>query len=641
VYADRMDDELRSGNLILGRKGAALLARRRELVAKLVAGILAKPMDLTKEDQLETDPKKLAYAATEAELADRWEKFLKLQVLERIGSLEDTATALTTKKPAEDDAAAKRPPIKIPPTLEGKEAKAREELTTSYATRFTRMANMEPLEPAERFINAVTSIYDPHTNYMPPAEKENFDIQISGTLEGIGASLGEEDHFIVVRELVPGGASWQQGKLEQGDLILAVAQEGKDPIDVTDMPIDKVVKMIRGPKTTVVTLTVKKADGRVENISITRDVVRIEASYARAAVLDLGPKNEPVGYILLPSFYGDTRKNTPKGAPKERNATDDLRKLLEKFEARKLGGVIIDLRGNGGGLLGHARDITGLLIEKGPVVQTRSSDGKIDILEDRDPSVAFTGDVVVMVDRFSASASEILAGALQDYKRAVIVGTGQTHGKGTVQALVDLDRMAGGSPAEPMGVLKLTIEQYFRVNGESTQWRGVVPDIVTPDPAAYVDSHERSLEHTIPWSKVDALPIRGYQHRWNEAALGAASLKRQSAEPAFAKVDAFTKLLKARRDDTLVPLKRETWMTERKSDKAALDKVKLKLDEGKVRFDVAVVEDPLLKPLPKPAGDKADKKVKGRLDKWREELGRDPWVEEAMRVLDDMKSARP
>jgi carboxyl-terminal processing protease len=481
AYTEQMDDELREGDLTLAHKGGAVLKQRRVAVAKIVADLLAKPFDFTVDEKIESDPKKVPWAASEAELTDRWRKFLKMQALERITQLEETAEAQAKKTPKKDEPAPVKPLV-IPPTFEGKEEKARTELAASYAGRFTRMADMESLEPAEKFINAVASVYDPHTLYMPPAEKENFDIQISGSLEGIGAALGEEDHYIVVRDLIPGGASWSQGKLEVGDLILAVAQQGKDPIDVTDVPIDKVVTMVRGPKGTLVTLTVKKADGHTENIAITRDVVRIEASYARGATLDRGPKSDTVGYVYLPGFYGDTRAGAT--GPGERNATGDVRKLLEKFQKQKLGTVIIDLRGNGGGLLGHARDITGLLIDTGPVVQTKSSDGEIGVLEDTDKGVAFTGDVVVMVDRFSASASEILAGALQDYQRAVIVGTGPTHGKGTVQTLVDLDRMRGNAPTkESMGVFKLTIEQYYRVNGDSTQWRGVVPDI-TPSRGA-------------------------------------------------------------------------------------------------------------------------------------------------------------
>ena len=634
AYAEKMDDELRDGDLTLARKGGAVLKQRRVVVAKIVADLLAKPLDFTADEKIESDPKKVQWAADDSELTDRWRKFLKMQALERITQLEETAEAQAKKTPKKDEPAPVKPLV-IPPTFEGKEEKARTELAASYAGRFTRMADMESLEPAEKFINAVASVYDPHTLYMPPAEKENFDIQISGSLEGIGAALGEEDHYIVVRDLIPGGASWSQGKLEVGDLILAVAQQGKDPIDVTDMPIDKVVKMVRGPKGTLVTLTVKKADGHTENISITRDVVRIEASYARGATLDRGPKSDAVGYVYLPGFYGDTRSGAT--GPGERNATGDVRKLLEKFQKQKLGTVIIDLRGNGGGLLGHARDITGLLIDTGPVVQTKSSDGEIGVLEDTDKGVAFTGDVVVMVDRFSASASEILAGALQDYQRAVIVGTGPTHGKGTVQTLVDLDRMRGNAPTkDSMGVFKLTIEQYYRVNGDSTQWRGVVPDIVMPDPASYVDSGERSLEHSIPWSKVEPLKFKTVAHKWDLTGLTAASAKRVTAEPAFGKIEAFAKILKEQRKTTQFSLKRDVWSAERKKDKELLDSVRPKLDEGKARFEVVPVDDPTVAPRP---GEKPNDKVKGRLDKWRDDLARDPWLEEALRVAEDMRPA--
>ncbi len=635
-FTTKMDDEMKEGDLVLARKGAALMKQRRDAVAKLVAELLAQPFDFSSKEEVETDPKKLAWCATEADLKTRWQQLLKLQVLERVGQMEDIAEALSKKKPVNDeDGAVARSLDKIPPTFEGREEKARKELATRYASRFTRWADMEPLEPANQFINAVTSVYDPHTNYLAPAEKENFDITMTGTLEGIGAALGEEDHLIAVKELVPGGASWQQGKLEAGDLILAVAQEKEEPVDITDMPIDKVVKMIRGPKGTVVTLTVKKADGHIETISITRDVIKIEASYARGAVLALGKKKDKVGYIYLPGFYGDTRG----GSPDERNATDDVRKLLETFQKQHLSGVIIDLRGNGGGLLAHARDISGLLIDKGPVVQVRGSDNKVDVLSDTNAGVAFTGNVVVMVDRFSASASEILAGALQDYERAVIVGT-NTHGKGTVQTLVDLDKVRGGRRGGSLGVLKLTIEQYYRIDGESTQWGGVKPDVPMPDPAAYVDSGERTLFHSIPASTIEPLRFPLVKHAWDKKKLDEASEKRQAAEPAFGKVTAFTKVIKERRDTTKVNLEKATWAAERKKNKAQLDAVDPKLSEGKPRLEVTTLDDPAEKAPAKAPADKGAEKVRKRLDKWREDLSRDPWVAESLNILDDMAKAK-
>ncbi|HTE49820.1 MAG TPA: carboxy terminal-processing peptidase [Kofleriaceae bacterium] len=650
AYASRMDDELRAHDLVLARKGSAVAAQRRQVVAKMVVDILAKPIDFTVAGEVETDPKKLDFCKTEDELRERWRSVLTLQALERIQQMESLLEAKDAhkggkksdhkggkkgeKKDTRAEQAAAESLASIPTTPEAREEKARKELATRYETRFLRLATPEPLEPDVQFLNAITAVYDPHTQYLAPAEKENFDIAISGTLQGIGALLGERDHYIVVQELVPGGAAWTQGKLEAGDLIISVTQTGKAAVDATDMPIDKVVEMIRGPKGTVVTLTVKKAEGDIQSIAITRDVVKIEAAYARGAVLDLGRNADPVGYIYLPGFYGDIGA---AGQPGERNATDDVRALLTAFQKKKLSGVIVDLRGNGGGLLSHARDISGLFVDKGPIVQARDAEGSLEVLSDEDPSVAFTGNAVVLVDRFSASASEIVAGALQDYERAVIVGTGPTHGKGTVQGVVELDRIAPTPGRDSLGVLKLTVQQYFRVNGASTQLRGVVPDVTLPDPASFVESGERTLFHPIPWSSVAELAHARTPHTWNVQALAAASRERVKASPVFAKVEAFGKILREQRDDTREPLERSAWKAERERQKAAQDAADPKLKEHKPLFEVDVVA---AAGAPAPVTATQDKDVRARLDAWKDDLSRDVWVEESLRVLVDMAGKR-
>ncbi len=648
AYSDRMDDQLRAHDLVLARKGAALAASRRKVVARMVADILARPLDFTEAKEVEIDPEKLSFCRTDEELQERWRGVLKLQVLERVQQMEqlleagDKLKAEKRKGPKPGDPggleqdqeqrAAATALADIPRTPEGRETKARQDLASAHATRFTRQTNVEPLEPAEQFLNAITAAYDPHTQYLAPAEKANFDIAISGTLEGIGALLGEQDHFVAVQELVPGGAAWQEGQLEAGDVIMAVAQHGKEPVDVTDMPIDKVVAMIRGPKGTVVTLTVKKPEGEIESISIRRDVVKIEAAYARGAVLEVGGGQAPVGYVYLPSFYADMGQ----GGPGARNATDDVRALLGQFQKRKIGGVIIDLRGNGGGLLNHATDISGLFLDRGPIVQARDPDGQLEVLSDRDPSVAFSGNVVVMVDRFSASASEILAGALQDYERAVIVGTGPTHGKGTVQGVVELDRVAPSPGKESLGVFKLTVQQYFRVNGASTQWKGVTPDVLLPDPASYVESGERSLSHSIPWTSVAALDHVRLPHAWKAPSLAAASRQRVKAHPIFSRIEKFGQLVKTRRDDTRVPIDRTTWLAERKRDKDALEAADPKLGDRKPLFKVDIVSDRSIAPAATPQ----DKKLRDRIEAWKDDLARDIWVGEALHVVADMSAAR-
>jgi carboxyl-terminal processing protease len=634
--ATKLDDQLRAGDFQLARTGAALVARERKKVAESVAKLLETPFDFTVAESLETDPDKLDFAADEAARVDHWRKFLKQQVLERIERMDETAKAaekLAKDPKAKQDAKNALPPP--PPDFAGREKKAREDLAKTYVGRFTRLAKTQPLEAAENFVNAFASVYDPHTLYLAPEEQENFDIAISGSLEGIGAVLTEDDHYISVRELVPGGAAWREGQLEAGDLILAVKQTGAEPVDVADMRINEVVKMIRGPKGTTVTLTVKKPDERVLIVNIIRDVVVVEEAYARGAMLNLGSKGkQQYGYIHLPSFYGNMRAT--RGQTPERDATSDVKALLEKFASKKVAGVVLDLRGNGGGLLNHATDITGLFVDKGPVVAARNATGKMQVLGDDHPGVSFSGDVVVLVDRFSASASEILAGALQDYGRALVVGTGPTHGKGTVQAMADLDGLVGPIEGQPLGVVKLTIQQFFLVDGESTQWRGVNPDIVLPDPASHVESGERYLDNAIPWSQVKPLPATPWSHGWNTSSLAEASKKRASAQPAFAKIAARGSYLLERRKDTVVPLELNAWQTQRKKDKEELEKLDPKLDEGPTRFKVEVVEyRPSAKPETAPPSP-TRKTSEDEPEKWEDALGRDPWVEEALNLLGDM-----
>ena len=630
-----MDDELRAGDLVLGRKAAALLASRRRVVADVVARILAAPLEFTAKESFETDPKKRAFCKNEEELATRWRSVLKLQILERTQELEDTLErkahpqpdAPTSKAVDPDDAkreaAAEKALGEIPATFEGRRDKVQKEVATRFATQFTRLAAVDKLEPAQTFINALNGAFDPHTTYLPPAEEAELDIALTGRLEGIGATLREQEHYILVNDLVPGGAAWQQGKLEVGDLIQSVAQEGKDPVDVMDMPIGKVVSMIRGAKGTVVILTVKKPDGTLKTISITRDVVRIEATYARGAILKTKGGGE-VGYVHLPGFYGESRK------PGERNATEDMRTILTQLTKKSVTSLVFDLRGNGGGLLTHARDIAGLFVKEGPVVQTKDGKGKVEVLRDKDPSIAFSGNVVVLVDRFCASAAEIVAGALQDYERAVVVGTSATHGKGTVQAVIDLDQQAR-TKGDPLGLYKVTVQEYFRVSGGSTQLKGVVPDILLPDPTSFVESGERTLPHAIPWSTIDAVSFVKTPHAWKTAELGSASTARTSANADFGTVTRFAAIMGARKDKTVKPLERAAWQAEYKRAKADLDALDPKKHEPKPLMEVAPLTT---------EGTPQDPRMQRQLGKWKDALARDLWVDETTRILADMKKAR-
>ena len=640
-YADKIDDHLRAGSLELGHEGQRILIKRVAMVEGWVAQLLASPFDLSNQEEIELDPKKTTAAATEAELKDRWRRRLELEVLERVAQMQ---ARLTPKKPvkgpavaaapgrpkekakdADDEEGGALPLSQIPKTPEGREAKARGDLAKAYTARFIRLAHPAPIEAAADLVNAIAASVEPHTTYLPPADRANFDIQIRGSLEGIGAVLREKDDYIEIIELVPGGAAWRQGQLDPGDVIMTIASGRQEPIDVVNMRIDEVVKMIRGPKGTVVTLGVRKATGLQETVSITRDIVVVEEAYAKAAVIN--KKGQPAyGYIHVPSFYG--------GEGSRRHSAQDVRRLLGELRAKKVAGVILDVRGNGGGLLSDAIEMSGAFIDKGPIVQVRDNMGRRQVLTDDTAGVDFDGPVIILVDRFSASASEILAGALQDYRRAVIVGTSSTHGKGTVQTLIDLDRATGGKL--DLGVFKLTIQQFFRVNGSSTQRKGVTPDILLPDPAGYIESGERELEHALAWSQIAPAQHEDWPATWTADALARRSAARVAKDAVFTKVSKLTELMKARKEITRVPLAQADFTKHREQQRAEVDAASPDLDKAPTRFTVLPLEKEA--PVaPAPNGKSNDSKRASRATKWRDNLARDPWVDESVNILTDMK----
>ncbi|MCE9577074.1 MAG: carboxy terminal-processing peptidase [Deltaproteobacteria bacterium] len=627
-YADQIDDELRSGRLELAHDGAKIFVTRVEAVDAMIQKILAAPMNFSDEEYVELDPKKIEVATTDAELETRWRQRLELEVLERVAGMEDrlaadkAAAAHAKPKgkpaaPAPDAEPPADPTSTIPATPELREAKARADLAKAYGGRFARLRSPDKLDAASDLINAVTSALDPHTDYLPPAEKANFDIHMSGSLQGIGAVLRERDHYTEVAEIVPGGASARMGKLQAGDLILSVAQDKQEPVDIADMNINDVVAMIRGPKGTVVHLKVQKATGAQETYDITRDVVIVEETYARGAVVQ--KKGGPAyGYIYLPSFYG--------GEDAPRSASADVHRLLQEMHDRKVAGVVLDLRGNGGGFLDAAVDITGDLVDQGPVVQVRDGRGRRQVLADEQPGLDYDGPVVVMVDRFSASASEIVAGALQDYHRALIVGDGaQTHGKGTVQSLIDLDQ--GGPPT--LGVLKVTVQQFFRPDGASTQLEGVKSDIALPDPDGHIESGERTLDRPIAFTQIEAAPHVDWKVTWDKDALARKSAARVAKQPILSRVATATAVLKTRLADTRVPLARAAWDARRAQQKRELDAAAPDLKAAPARFAVTSIADP---------GGVVDPVKDQRLARWREGLAKDPWVDETLAILGDMRA---
>ena len=384
--------------------------------------------------------------------------------------------------------------------------KAPDEIRETLSKRYQRLATStlqyNSNDIFQLFVNGYTSAIEPHTSYFSPRTSENFDISMSLSLQGIGAVLRGETDYTEVQSVVPGGPADLSGQLHEGDKIIGVGQEAEgEMVDVIGWRLDDVVDLIRGPKGTVVRLELlpkgEGVEGPSKIIPITRDEIKLEEQAAKSEIIEI-ESGDHIGVIKIPTFYSDFAAQA-RGEPDYKSTTRDVRKLLGDLKKENIDGIIIDLRGNGGGSLSEALEFTGLFIETGPIVQTKDSSGNIDINRDRDPSVTYSGPMAVLVDRNSASASEIFAGAIQDYNRGIIVGE-TTFGKGTVQNIVDLNRFTRSN--NDFGRLKTTIAQFFRINGGSNQHMGVIPDIIFPTAALNSDQGESKLDNALPWDQI-------------------------------------------------------------------------------------------------------------------------------------------
>ncbi len=445
VFAPAIDNNLLKGTIVLPDVGYEILTSRIQEVEKMTQELLVAGFDYDRDESFETDPDKLKYAVSSTDLRERWRKILKSQIISRYLDLVEEQEKNKEEKKKSD-----------------KElwTEAEEKIVKRNLNFFNRMHQETGQDHYDRYFNAITRAFDPHTNYMPPAGKEDFDIHMRGSLEGIGALLREEDGYIKVVRIIPGSASARQGKLQAEDIILRVGQGAEEPVEITDMRLREAVRLIRGPKGTEVRLTVKKPDGVKEVIAIQRDVVQIEETFVKSLLLE-SLDGKKVGYVMIPSFYRDFEKTRNGGGA--RNSTDDARDAINGLKKEGISSLILDLRNNGGGSLMDAVDTTGLFIKEGPVVLVKDSYGNKRVLSDDDSSISWDGPLLVLVNQFSASASEILAAALQDYGRAVIVGGAHTHGKGTVQTLIDMNDnipLLHLKKYDDLGALKVTIQKF-------------------------------------------------------------------------------------------------------------------------------------------------------------------------------------
>ena len=602
---NKIDDAIRRGRLDLPEISRTLINHRIEQVQAMMIEIAALKIATATPESIETDPEKLSYATDITQLRERWRKIFKFQTLSRYISLREDEVGVT------DDG-------KLLPVDAATETKlllqAQEKVAKNINSLLKRMLEETKQDHYDRYLNAISRAFDPHTSYFPPTIKEDFDIQMSGSLEGIGATLREEDSYIKVVRIIPGSAAARQGQLGADDIILKVAEGSAEAVDITDTRIRDAVALIRGKKGTEVRLTVKKPDGSQQTIPIIRDVVEIKEGFVKGTTVIDEQNQQKVGYIKIPSFYRDYSGKT------DRNCTDDLRTELQRLNKEDISGLILDLRNNGGGSLSDAVSVTGLFIKTGPVVQIRNGAGTIRVMEDDDSSVEYDGPMIVLVNRFSASASEIVAGALQDYGRALIVGDEHTHGKGTVQALLDLDRfvnLRGMAKYMPLGAVKVTIQKFYRISGESTQEKGVNPDVVLPSRLDGLESGEKYLDNALPWDHIASANYSHWQHEVkNIPALQQQSDLRIKANEDFIKIVTSANNAKKRREDSQQSLALQDLLNER-------DQLRSDLDSIANHGLMATTEDD-------------EEKKEKTLD---EKIADDPYIEEGVILLHNLISS--
>ena len=640
-YELLLDDQILNKDLSFFDLTYTRLMQRMDESKKIYKDVLSKPFDYKIDESFNTDYEKAPYSKDFKDLTDRWRKQIKLSTLSSLTDrleMQDNKSKGIVK--AKDSTAVLNPgeSFKLDSYESAKNSsdkgdgkiKSFEELekdTRANALKsldeyFGFMNDLDRNDWFSVYINSITARFDPHTNYFAPEEKERFDVSISGKLEGIGARLQKKNDYTEITELISGGPAWRGKLLESGDLIMKVAQGNKEAVDVVGMRLDDVVKKIKGPKGSEVRLTVKKVDGTIKVISIVRDIVEIEETYAKSSIVN---KNGlKYGVIYLPKFYIDFENKDGRDAGK------DIAIEVDRLKKAGVDGIVLDVRDDGGGSLSTVVDIAGLFIEQGPIVQIKSAGRKKEVLYDRDKKLEYDGPLVIMVNSFSASASEILAAAIQDYKRGIIIGSKQTYGKGTVQNVIDLNQFVRNSGVGDLGAIKTTTQKFYRINGGSTQLEGVHSDIVMPDRYAYLKMGERDIENAMPWDKIDKADYMEWNKNANFNQAIANSKNRISANPQFQLIEENAKWIDNRSKDNVYSLNIDKF-------KKAQSEVEEKAKKYKpiMEYKNALTFTSL--PYETDAMNK-DVTLKEKRERWHEALAKDIYVEEALNVLDDLQA---
>ena len=611
-YRLSIDDQINTSEITFFNVVHETLKTRIDEVESFYNEILEVPFNFQINEEINLDYENLEYAENTNELKKIWRKRLKLSALDGYASkkeINDEEKEDVEKKILSDSEI---------------EKESRTSIVNNLKDFFQFKSELERADWFSIYLNSIVTQFDPHTSYFAPEAKEIFDQNISGKFQGIGARLFKRNQQVEISEIIIGGPVWRDNLLNVGDIIIAVAQSiEEEPIEISLMKLTDATDLIKGEKGTNVFLTVKRVDGGIEQVEITRDVVELEETYAKSSIIK--DDSNVYGLINLPRFYVDFADYG------ERNAASDIKNEILGLKSKGINGLILDLRNNGGGSLKTVVDITGFFIEKGPVVQVKSIGGRKEILRDNDPSVIWDGPLVILVNEFSASASEILAAALQDYNRAIILGSKQTYGKGTVQNVIDLNNVISGNTYGDLGSLKITTDKFYRVNGGSTQLEGVKSDLIFPNRYSYIDIGEKDLENPLSWDKIDPAKYDNSVKIFNYSQAITNSIDRISQNEYFSLIDQHAKLIKSKQDDKTISLDYKSYKEDREKFKSQTDKLKI-IEEFITPYLFEWNENNLN------SNSSYNDDMKEKRDRWIETLEKDIYVDEAMNLLKDLSS---
>lgn len=623
AFKTQLDDQIKDYDVAFFNLTHDRLLKRIEESKAIYAEILEKPFDFTKDESYTADYEKLEYVKNKREMKERWRQQLKFST---IANYDDAISQLDTDANTLPDNVFSPQNEKLKTTdkksLAELEIEAREATKRSLDELYDFIDDRQRKDWFAVYINAIVEEFDPHTFYFAPEDKDRFDVAMSGNFEGIGARLQKKMDAIMVNEIISGGPAWRANELEVGDQILKVRQSNEEkPVNIVGMRLDDAIKLIKGPKGTTVVLTLKKVDGTIEDISITRDIVELEETYAKSSTVIKDDKK--FGVINLPKFYVDFEDY------KNRNAASDIKQEIIRLKQEGVEGLVLDLRNNGGGSLQTVVDIAGLFIEEGPVVQVKETGQPKEVLKDRDKSIVWDGPLVILVNELSASASEILAAAMQDYKRAIVIGSKQTYGKGTVQNVLDLNRLVRNNSNGDLGALKFTTQKFYRVNGGSTQLEGVKSDVIVPDRYSYIDIGEKDQENPLPWDKIDAVDYDVWGNYFDYDTTIEKSKARMAVNEQLKLIDDNAKWVKKIRDRESYSLnydnyKKEMELNEEEAKRfEKLSEYKTNLTFTSLPYEVELMEQ--------------DSVLKEKRNRWHQSLAKDVYIEEALNVLNDLK----